>query len=146
MSKRTRTTIEQFATGGPAMTAYYIAADDETIKLDLKSTPVIGWIVKRTHYADGTTEDEITGGVLNTEFNTVEDVSEVFSNTNNTELVGVFPAGEDPADADIDLARSLLLDRLRTVWQHAERMQEPHRTKRRETIARWAEAVGEVAA
>jgi hypothetical protein len=129
---RTHSTVEQFVTGGPAMTCYYLVVNDE---VDVKSTPVIGWIVKRDHYENDVPEDdEILPAVLNTEFFTAEPAREVYGNSGNTELIGIYPDGTEAPDDDVTAAENLLLERLNQQWRETEKFAEPHRTRRRTQI------------
>jgi hypothetical protein len=140
MNKRTHSTIESFNTGGPAMTLFYLVANEDKPPI-IESTPVLGWIHTRHHYSDGSTEDNIEPGVFDSDCRVVETDGDMFNHATNTEVIGVYPNGTEPTDADLDQAKSLLHERLVTEWREAESMQEPYRTKRRESIGRMGKAL-----
>lgn len=138
MANRTHTSIEQLVTGGPEYVLHYLVVNDE---VDIHQAPVIGWIHQRDHYADGTFTDEILPGILNTEFHTVETAREVYDNSANCAVIGCYPKGDEPSDADVESAEVELYDRLQTQWRKAESIQEPHRAAFRARIETQGQAL-----
>jgi hypothetical protein len=133
--------VESFNVGGPAHAVYYLMVDGDKGTVLVEGTAVIGWIVKRHHHDDGDIGDVIEAGVLNTDLGVVETPEEWLDNCTGVELIGLYAAGEEPSEADLDLARWTLREDLLCKYDSAAELQEPHRTRRRDEITRMGKAL-----
>lgn len=128
----TKKTIKSFTPGGPAMVAHFIEVADE---VELRTIPVIGWILQASQYEDGDVEEVILAGVWDDGYNIVHSVEDMIEARSNCHLIGVYPEGKEASNEEIELAEQALLDDFTTQWNDAGRAQEPFRSKRQAVIA-----------
>jgi hypothetical protein len=126
------------------MVVKWVFADERGTHM--RTQPVLAWLLIHMVEADGSVDEQfILPGILNTEFNTVDPANDMLSETTNAEMVGVYPEAVEPSTADLDLAYSLLRQKLRLAWRDTEQLQPKRRELQRAVLAQWAAVLPEVA-